>query len=140
MQDSHPSLYSTKTLYHLYISDIHSDSVQKMLTALFKLFWNTQKITWTIFFKYQGKMFLNIKMFWYLNALPHCFFLHVFEVKVSNFHWPITWEIKQNRIGIKFITKSYSNGITTCKSFSILGSFFMPHVGRKWNMYLSLCF
>ena len=35
MQDSHPSPYSTKTLYHLYISDPFS--VQKMLTALFKL-------------------------------------------------------------------------------------------------------
>ena len=33
MQDSHPSLYDTKTLYHLYIFD----SVQKILTALFKL-------------------------------------------------------------------------------------------------------
>ena len=26
---------------------IHSDSVWKMLTALFRLVWNTQKITWT---------------------------------------------------------------------------------------------
>ena len=26
---------------------IHSDSAQKMLTSLFKLVWNTQKITWT---------------------------------------------------------------------------------------------
>ena len=40
---------------------IHSGSVQKMLTTLFKLFWNTQKRTWTNFFEYQGKMFLNIK-------------------------------------------------------------------------------
>ena len=36
MEDSHPSLYSTKTLCHLYIL-IHSGGVQKMLTALFKL-------------------------------------------------------------------------------------------------------
>ena len=30
-----------------------------MLTTLFKLVQNTQKRTWTNFFKYQGKMFLN---------------------------------------------------------------------------------
>ena len=43
---------------------IYSDSVQKMLTSLFKLVWNTQKKSvWTIFFKYQGKMFLTIKKF-----------------------------------------------------------------------------
>ena len=32
-----------------------------MLTALLKLVWNTQKSTWANFFKYQGKMFLNIE-------------------------------------------------------------------------------
>ena len=32
-----------------------------MLTALFKLVWNTQKSTWTNLFKYQGKMFLTIE-------------------------------------------------------------------------------
>ena len=31
-----------------------------MLTALFKLVWNTQKSALTNLFKYQGKMFLNI--------------------------------------------------------------------------------
>ena len=30
-----------------------------MLTALFKLVWNTQKTTWTNFFECQGKMFVN---------------------------------------------------------------------------------
>ena len=41
---------------------IHPGSVQKMLTALFKLVWNTPKSTWTFFFfEYQGKMFLNIE-------------------------------------------------------------------------------
>ena len=30
-----------------------------MLTALFKLVYNTQKTTWTIFFEYQGKMLIN---------------------------------------------------------------------------------
>ena len=69
---------------------IHSDSVQKMLTALFKLVWNTQKITWT---STKARCFLILKMFWCLNALPYCFFLHIFEVKVSNFYWPITWEM-----------------------------------------------
>ena len=48
MQDSDSSLYSTKTLHHLYISD-SSGSVQKTLTTLFKLVWNTTKSTWTIF-------------------------------------------------------------------------------------------
>ena len=42
MQDSHPSLYSIKTLYHLYIFD-PSDSLLRMSTLLVKLFWNTQK-------------------------------------------------------------------------------------------------
>ena len=40
---------------------IHSGSVYKMSTALFKLVWNTQKSTWTSFLKYQGKMFLKIE-------------------------------------------------------------------------------
>ena len=40
---------------------IHSDSLQRMSTALFKFVWNTQKSTCRIFFKYQGKMFLNIE-------------------------------------------------------------------------------
>ena len=36
-----------------------SDSVQKMLSTLFKLIWNTQKSTCTHFFKYQGKVVVN---------------------------------------------------------------------------------
>ena len=70
---------------------IHSGSLHKMLTALFKLVWNTQKTTWTNFFNYQGKMFFNIEKVLLkivksnLNALPYCFF-HTFEVKVSNFY------------------------------------------------------
>ena len=32
-----------------------------MLTALFKLVWNTQKCMWIIFFEYQGKMFFDIE-------------------------------------------------------------------------------
>ena len=50
MQDSHPILYSTKTFCIICTFLINSDSVQKMLTTLFKLVWNTQKSTWTIFF------------------------------------------------------------------------------------------
>ena len=78
-------------------------------------------------------------MFWCLNVLPCCFFRCIFEVKVSNFYWSMTWEISQNKIGIKSISKFYSNGITPDKFFSILSSFFMPHVGPKWNNYLLLC-
>ena len=32
-----------------------------MLTALFKLVWNTQKSKWAILFECQGKMFLSIE-------------------------------------------------------------------------------
>ena len=37
-------------------------------------------------------------MLWCLNALPNYFFLHIFEVKVSNFYWPATWEIWQKKL------------------------------------------
>ena len=56
MQDSHPSLYNTKNCINLYISD----PLWK-LTALIKLVWNIQKITWTNLFEYHSKMFLNIE-------------------------------------------------------------------------------
>ena len=59
MQESHPSLYSIKTLYHIF--QIHSDRLQRMSTVLFKLVSNKQKSTRTHFLKYQGKMFLNIE-------------------------------------------------------------------------------
>ena len=58
MQDSHLSLCSIKYCI-ICIFLIHSDSLQKILPALFKLVWNTKKST--NFFKYQGKMFLNIE-------------------------------------------------------------------------------
>ena len=58
MQDSHPTLYCTKTWYHL-------SMCQKMLTALFNLVWNTQKSKWTIFFECptgaRQDRFLNIE-------------------------------------------------------------------------------
>ena len=110
----------------IYIFLIHSDSAQKILTALFISI--SLEYSENYMDKYQGKCFLILKMFWGLNALPYCFFLHIFEVKVSNFYWSITWEMK---IGIKLISKFWSNGVTPCKSFSILPSFFMPHVGPK---------
>ena len=45
----------------IFIFLIYSDNLQRMLTALLKLVWNTQKSTRTNFFKYQGKMFLNFE-------------------------------------------------------------------------------
>ena len=59
MQDYHPSLYSIKRIEITFLID--SDSVQKMLTTLFKLVRNTQKSAWIIILKYKGKMFLNIE-------------------------------------------------------------------------------
>ena len=57
-----------KILCHIFESEMtifivskHSWSLQKMLTALFNLVWNTQKSKWTILFECQGKMFLSIE-------------------------------------------------------------------------------
>ena len=33
-------------------------------------------------------------------------FVLIFEIKVSNFYWPITWEVWPKRSGIKLISKS----------------------------------
>ena len=60
MQDSHPSLYFTKPVI-ICTSQIHSGSLQKMLTALFNIVWDIQKGKWTTFFECQGKMFLSIE-------------------------------------------------------------------------------
>ena len=61
MQDfhprSHPSLVLKPGIICTFL--IHSGSLQKMLTALFNLVWNTQKSKWTIFFEY--KVFLSIE-------------------------------------------------------------------------------
>ena len=70
--DSHPNFYSLKH-FIICIFLIHSDTLQRMLTALFKLVWNIQKRRHTNFFHYQGKMFLNIENVWCLNALPYFF-------------------------------------------------------------------
>ena len=63
MQDfyprSHPSLVLKPGIICTFL--IHSGSLQKMLAALFKLVWYTQKSKWTILFECQGKMFLNIE-------------------------------------------------------------------------------
>ena len=63
MQDfhprSHPSLVLKPGIICTFL--IHSGSLQKMLTALFNLVWNTQKSIWTIFFECQGKVFLSIE-------------------------------------------------------------------------------
>ena len=102
---------------------------------LFKLAWNTQKITRT---STKARCFLILEMFLCLNAPPYCFFLYIFEVRMSNFYWANLRNIaKQN--WHKFISKLWGSGVTPCKSFSILASFFMPRVGPKWNKYLYLC-
>ena len=60
MQDfhpgSHPSLVRKPGIICTFL--IHSGSLQKMLTALFR---DTQKSIWTIFFECQGKVFLSIE-------------------------------------------------------------------------------
>ena len=60
MQDfnprSHPSLLLKPGIICIFL--IHSGSLQKMLTALFR---NTQKSIWTIFFECQGQVFFSIE-------------------------------------------------------------------------------
>ena len=56
MQDSHPSLYYTKTWYHLYISDPFWQSA-KMLTALFN------SVNGQFFLSAQARCFLVLKRF-----------------------------------------------------------------------------
>ena len=63
MQDfhprSHPSLVLKPGIIYTFL--IHSGSLQKMLTALFNLFQDTQKSIWTIFFECQGKVFFSME-------------------------------------------------------------------------------
>ena len=59
LPSSHPSLVLKRGIICTFL--IHSGSLQKMLTALFNLVWNTQKSIWTIFFECQGKVFLSIE-------------------------------------------------------------------------------
>ena len=60
-QDSHPILVF---VYSICIFLMNSESVENIMTALFKLVWNTQKSTSTNLFEYQSKMFLILKTFW----------------------------------------------------------------------------
>ena len=59
-QDSHPILVF---VYSICIFLMNSESVENIMTALFKLVWNTQKGTSTNLFEYHGEieMFLNIE-------------------------------------------------------------------------------
>ena len=75
---------------------IHSGCLQKMLTSFLNLVWNTQRITWT---STKARCFLILKMFWCLNA-PHCFFLHIFEVKMSNFYWPLLEKYNKTKLAL----------------------------------------
>ena len=63
MQDFHPHSHQSLVLKPGIICKflIHSGSLQKMLTALFNLVWNTWKSKRTIFFDCQGKVFLSIE-------------------------------------------------------------------------------
>ena len=70
--------YSTKTVYHLEYTEKYMDN-----------FLSTKGRCFLIFKKGFGEDKWRVN----LNELPYCFFLHIFEVKVPNIYWPITWEI-----------------------------------------------
>ena len=70
-QDSHPSPSIVLKHCTICIILIHSDSLQRMLTALFKLVCNTQESTRIIFLNTEAWCFLILKMFWCLNALSY---------------------------------------------------------------------
>ena len=65
MQDfhppSHPSLVLKPGIICTFL--IHSGSLQKMLTALFNLVWNTQKSKMDIFLSAKARSFLAPKRF-----------------------------------------------------------------------------
>ena len=65
MQDFHPHSHVSLVLKPSIICTflIHSGSLQKMLTALFNLVWNTYKSKWTIFLSDKTRCFLVLKMF-----------------------------------------------------------------------------
>ena len=44
--------------------------------------------------KSQGQIFLNTENVFVSNAQPFCFFLHIFQVKMSNFNCSITRDNK----------------------------------------------
>ena len=56
---------------------IHCGSLQKMLAALFKLVYNTQKTTWANIFEYQDKMFLKVFRLYFIyvdSVFCHSYF------------------------------------------------------------------
>ena len=65
MQDIHPRSHPSPVLKPGIICTflIRSGSLQKMLTALFNLVWNTQKSIWTIFMRAKAKCLLVLKRF-----------------------------------------------------------------------------
>ena len=65
MQDFHPCSHWSVVLKPGIICAflIHSGSLQKMLTALFNLVWNTQKSKWTIFLSAKARCFLVLQRF-----------------------------------------------------------------------------
>ena len=65
MQDFHRRSHPSRVLKPGIICTflIHSGSLQRMLSALFNLVWNTQKSIWTFFLKVKAKCFLVLKRF-----------------------------------------------------------------------------
>ena len=60
MQDSHPNLIVLKhSIICIFL--IHSDSVEKLLTALIKVVWNIQKSTHFFFLSTKCKVFFNVE-------------------------------------------------------------------------------
>ena len=68
---------------------IHSGSLQKMLTALFNLVWNTQKSKWENVLSAKARCFLVLKRFkkdkWgrIFHALPYCISPHFWDEGVT---------------------------------------------------------
>ena len=60
----YPSLYSTKTSYHWYISDPFWQCTENVDSFICISLEYTENYI-DNFFEYQGKMFLNIERFWY---------------------------------------------------------------------------
>ena len=60
MEDSHPRLWNTKTLFYLYICDPFWYCAENADYFIYIMLEYTEKYI-DNFFKYQGNMFLNIK-------------------------------------------------------------------------------
>ena len=84
-QDSHPIFVF---VYSICIFLMNSESVENIMTALFKLVWNTQKSTSTNLFEYHGEfeMFLNIENVLVKSNLKYTalfFFLQILQIRVK---------------------------------------------------------